>query len=560
MEPQSRERGRVGRYRILGTLGQGGMGCLYLARSEGPGGFERLAALKMIHEHLSREPAFVEMFLEEARIAARIHHPNVVTVYEIGQHDARYFIAMDYIHGETLQLTLSRSWKQGGSFPLDIAAHIIASTAEGLHQAHELVDQSGKPLGVVHRDVSPGNVMIGYDGTVRVMDFGVAKAADSICRTQPGFAKGKAPYMSPEQIADAGIDRRADVFALGVVLWEATVGKRLFKASNDAATIARIMSSQVPLPSTMRAEYPPELERIVLKALMPRREDRYPTARALAQDLRGFLERVPGRLSAIEVEAFMQRTFPDRHASRVSMLHQATALDPPTAMHLKHEEAPSVSIVPSDVGRRSFLHHLNALIEEELEDSGLEATAVAEVRPEPLVTFTDDLEKEAALAAPIGGLRFSPRRASALASALVVAGIALGVVMHHPDGVRPAAQLERAVIPPATAPSPAAPELERVVISFAVTPPSAEIEVDGRPHEGSLVVDRSDRTYRVRVSAAGHEPIIVDVAGDRSQRIEIALQAIVDPRPARKRPTRGAAKLDERAKKPIDGLVGDGEL
>src|SRR5262245_62002142 len=143
-EPTSVRRS-VGRYKILGTLGQGGMGYLYLARAEGPGGFERLAALKMIHEHLSREPAFVEMFLEEARIAARIHHPNVITVYEIGEHAGQYFIAMDYIHGETLYLTLCRRWKTELGFPFDIAAHIVANAAEGLHQAHELCDPDGQP-------------------------------------------------------------------------------------------------------------------------------------------------------------------------------------------------------------------------------------------------------------------------------------------------------------------------------------------------------------------------------------------------------------------------------
>lgn len=528
------------------------MGYLYLARAEGPGGFERLAALKMIHEHLSREPAFVEMFLEEARIAARIHHPNVITVYEIGEHAGQYFIAMDYIHGETLYLTLCRRWKTDLGFPFDIAAHIVANAAEGLHQAHELCDPNGQPWDVVHRDMTPGNIMIGYDGTVRVMDFGIAKAADQLTRTAPGTQKGKAPYMAPEQIRDQPIDRRVDIFALGIVLWETTIGRYLFKGSNDLATITRITSGEVPKPSAMREGYPVELERIVLKALAMRREDRYPTARAMAEDLRLFLASHARPVSAVDVEQFMRTTFPDRYAARLSMEKLATAPEP----------RPQSNERPSQV-RPTVAKQLEALIFEELADGGLEITAQI-TPPQARRDTPTNPERAAAFVEELAPARSTRTRTFAVTAGSL--GLALIISL-----AAFAAWPKKSIAPPPQDIADTTPRV-RVAMTFDVTPPGATIQVDGVVLDGTFVADRSARTYEVKVSAPNYQPAVLHVVGDRSQNVEVALKPfeqvveaanVADVAEKKSEPPK---KSPHARRKPVkgqklpDGLVDEGEL
>lgn len=317
----------VGRYQIAGELGQGGMGAIYLGRSVGIGGFERLVAIKMIHRHLSREQTFIDMFLDEARIAALIRHPNVVSVFEVGEHEGRYFIAMDYVSGEPLSILLDRTWGREKTLPADMMAHVVSIACEGLHAAHELEDPStGDPLNVVHRDVCPQNIMIGYDGIVRVMDFGVAKAAGQLAMTMPGTQKGKVPYMSPEQIRGKPIDRRSDVFALGIVLWECTVGKRLFKDENNLRSAARVLKGKVPKPSQLMTAYPPALEKIIMKALEPKAKRRFQTARELGAALDEFLAECPV-LSAQDLSDLMGEHCGDRQKSKREIERRASTED-----------------------------------------------------------------------------------------------------------------------------------------------------------------------------------------------------------------------------------------
>ena len=315
---------RVGRYEIAGELGQGGMGAIYLGRAAGIGGFERLVAIKMIHRHLGREKAFIDMFLDEARIAASIRHPNVVSVFEVGEQDGRYYIAMDYVSGEPFSILLDRTWGRGIALPADLVAHVVAVASEGLHAAHELEDPStGEPLGVVHRDVCPQNIMVGYDGTVRLMDFGVAKAAGQLAMTKPGTHKGKIPYMSPEHIRGKPIDRRSDVFAMGIVLWESTIGRRLFKDESELRSAARVLKGKIPRPSQIDPNYPPELEAIVLRALESKPARRYPTARALFDDLQRYLTG-RRRLGAADVAALMDEHCGDRQRQKKEIERRAS--------------------------------------------------------------------------------------------------------------------------------------------------------------------------------------------------------------------------------------------
>ena len=310
----------IGRYELVYELGIGGMANVYLARARGPAGFHKWFAIKRIHPHLAKDQRFVDMFLDEARIAAAVHHPNVAQVFDLGEQAGEYFIAMEYMHGEHLGALSVRCVREMGRVPFALAARIGASVADGLHHAHEVKDQRGRALGLVHRDISPQNVFVTFDGAVKVTDFGVAKAAGRITSTQTGGTKGKCAYMAPEQALGQSVDRRTDIFALGIVLWEITTGRRLFKASSDAQTLMRITSGRVHPPSAIAEDYPPELERIVLKALAPRKEERYPSAGAMARDLERYIAGTGTPIGANELAALMHRLFPDRMVAKDEIL------------------------------------------------------------------------------------------------------------------------------------------------------------------------------------------------------------------------------------------------
>jgi len=212
---------RLGRFELLMEISHGGMATLYLARMSGPQSFEKLVAVKRIHDHLAKERQFVEMFFDEARIAARIEHPNVASIFDLGEMDGIFYLAMEYVHGENLKDVIRESIRQHIAIPWTIIVTIVAEAARGLHAAHELKNSEGRLLGVVHRDVSPQNIVVSYDGHVKVIDFGVAYAAERVTHTEEGSVKGKLAYMSPEQVAGEPVDRRSDIFSLGIVLHEA---------------------------------------------------------------------------------------------------------------------------------------------------------------------------------------------------------------------------------------------------------------------------------------------------------------------------------------------------
>jgi serine/threonine protein kinase len=259
---------RLGRYEILAPIGSGGMATIYLGRIAGPAGFEKPIALKVIHTHLSEDPQFVEMFFDEARIASQLQHPNIVQIFELGESQGTYFIAMEYLRGETVGAMVLRVIGDG-SRRMDprIACHVIMQAAEGLHYAHEVKDFDDEHLGLVHRDISPQNLFVTYSGSVKLMDFGIARAKGLAHSTRPGSLKGKFSYMSPEQVRGKEIDRRSDVFSLGVVLWESLAGKRLFKGRNDLESLRLVGEAKVVPVSQIRPGIPPYLDQVVAKAL-----------------------------------------------------------------------------------------------------------------------------------------------------------------------------------------------------------------------------------------------------------------------------------------------------
>jgi tRNA A-37 threonylcarbamoyl transferase component Bud32 len=330
----------LGRYRIIDEIGLGGMASVHLARVDGLGGFQRWFAIKRIHAHLVEDETFVNMFLDEANVAARISHPNVATVFELGKHDDTYWIAMEYLHGEPLREVMRRTEEMGATMPPEIACRVIAEAADGLHAAHELQGKDGEKLNLIHRDVTPHNLFVTYEGVTKVVDFGIAKFQDRMASTQAGTLKGKLAYMSPEQVQGEAIDRRTDIFALGVVLWELTTGQRLFRMDSDLDTLAKVQECNIPPPSTMVRGYPLDLEKIVMQALAKNRNDRFPTAREFSRALQSLLTRRGLFIASDEVAAYMASIFVDRIAKREEHLRWASAVSDAAAAAAAMQQSP----------------------------------------------------------------------------------------------------------------------------------------------------------------------------------------------------------------------------
>jgi serine/threonine-protein kinase len=290
---------RFGKYQLVRELASGGMAQIFLSVYQGLEGFNRVVAIKRVLPQMTASPEFVQMFLDEARLAARLEHPNIVRTYEFGVEDGRYFMVMEYLAGEDLNAVLNRAAATGHPLPIPFVAQVASRVCAGLHFAHELLDADGRPLGLVHRDVSPGNIVATYFGEVKLIDFGVAKAATNVVRTRTGILKGKISYMSPEQLRSRGVDRRSDVFSIGIVLWELLAGVRLFARDSDAATLYAILDDQIPPVQARRPDVPDELARIVERALARAPEDRWATA----EDMQLALDHFVARQSHLDLAA-----------------------------------------------------------------------------------------------------------------------------------------------------------------------------------------------------------------------------------------------------------------
>jgi serine/threonine-protein kinase len=300
---------RVGRYEVISHLATGGMAQIYLARQTGLGSFERHVVLKTILRERAADQRFVTMFLDEAKLAATLNHQNVAQVYEVDQADGAYFMAMEFVHGENARAILETTLRRGWTIPLELAVMIISGAAAGLHHAHERKGKGGQPLNIVHRDVSPANIMVGYDGSVKVLDFGIAKAEERATKTVGGTIKGKYGYMSPEQCKGKPIDRRSDIFALGICLYELTTLRRAFKGNDDFETMKRIVAGDVVLPSVAVPGFPRELEAIVLTAMANDPNQRFQTAQELIEALDAFTVRAKLTGSNTAMGRFMVQLF-----------------------------------------------------------------------------------------------------------------------------------------------------------------------------------------------------------------------------------------------------------
>ncbi len=310
-----------GKYTLLHRLATGGMAELFLALHRSTAGFEKLVVIKRALPIVNHEETFISMLLHEARIAATLSHPNIVQIYDVGQMEGTHFIAMEHVHGEDLRAIQRQLSKQKGVLPLEHALYVAIGLCSGLSYAHEKCDLAGHPLRIVHRDISPHNVLVSYSGDVKLVDFGVAKSRVQLGdQTRAGNIKGKVPYMSPEQALGHPIDARSDVFAIGTTLYELTTGRRLFKGRSDYETLRLVGAATFAPPSSVKRDYPPELEAILMKALTRYPEDRYQSARELQLDLERFVHAAHLYTSALSLSAFMHGLFGDKLRHHDAML------------------------------------------------------------------------------------------------------------------------------------------------------------------------------------------------------------------------------------------------
>jgi eukaryotic-like serine/threonine-protein kinase len=316
-----------GKYYLLERINVGGMAEVFKGKAFGVEGFERLVAVKRILPNIAEDEEFITMFIDEAKIAVQLQHANIAQIFDLGKVDDSYFIALEYVHGKDLRAIFDHLAKTEGAMPMAQACFIVMQVCEGLDYAHNKRDAQGRELNLVHRDVSPQNVLIGYEGEIKLVDFGIAKAAGKASKTQAGILKGKFGYMSPEQVRGLPVDRRSDIFSLGIVLYELLTGERLFVGESDFSTLEKVRNVEILPPSSFNKKIPAELERIALKALAKDVEDRYQNAIDLHDDLQAFLYSVGEFYSRKDLSAWMKKTFSDELEEANAKLEQLQSID-----------------------------------------------------------------------------------------------------------------------------------------------------------------------------------------------------------------------------------------
>lgn len=369
-EPLPRQ---FGKYTLMRKLASGGMAELFLALHRSVAGIEKFVVIKRILPQMNQDQQFIDMLLHEARIAMTLTHPNVVQTFDVGLVDGTYFIVMEHIEGEDIRTIVREMKKKGVSeFPLEHALAIVIGTAAGLAYAHDKKKVDGNNLGIVHRDISPQNIVVTFTGDVKVVDFGVAKSQHAIEDSKGGHLKGKVPYMSPEQAEGQDIDFRSDIFAAGVILFELTTGKRLFKGTSEFDTLKLICESEYPMPSDIAAGYPAALERIVMKALAKNRDARYQSARDMQRDLETFVrqERLP--VSTMNMASWMTGLFAERLAEQKADLQGLK----PLADQIAAQYPPQQEFAPTSTGS-----HPNSY--DQSKTGAAAPGAVASIPPQP---------------------------------------------------------------------------------------------------------------------------------------------------------------------------------
>jgi serine/threonine-protein kinase len=524
VESAHRSSNDIGRYRLIAELATGGMGVVYLAVVSGPSGFSKLFVVKELKASLSDDPDFLGMFLDEARLAARLSHPNIVQTMEVNQDADRNYLVMEYLEGQPLHRTLSRV--QRGLFPVNLHAKVLCEVLAGLHYAHELADYDGRALEVVHRDVSPQNVFLTYDGQVKLVDFGIAKAGGATQQTRAGVLKGKLGYMAPEQARGRPVDRRADVYSVGVMLWEALAGRRMWdKGTTDIAILSAVISGELPNVRQFAPAAPPELVRIAEKAIALDPNQRYGSAASMLADIESYLRTCGEAPSARQAADLVSRAFVNERAqmrtlveggvrrlddesippSQRSLVRLTTGADGPTT-DSKNNSGPS-SLSAAVAPQRAPSSRAFALV-----GFGVGLIAVCAITAVVLLGRKHDKGVVAAASADPSGL---------------VADFAAG---------------------PAPAAAPVAAPHSTVQVSVNVTPANAVISIDGakvngNPYSGGYPMDGAH--HRLHVDAPGFVGKTQEIVFDRDSNVSIALERIpfvgAAPKPAT--PTAAAADV-----------------
>ncbi|HRI72203.1 MAG TPA: serine/threonine-protein kinase [Polyangium sp.] len=502
----------LGKYRLIAELGHGGMAEVYLAVVQGPAGFNKLVVIKQIRPQLATDPEFLSMFLDEARLAARLSHPNVVQTNEVGQEGDRYFIAMEYLEGQPLNRVLHRIGRDGG-LTLSMHLRIIIDMLVGLHHAHELTDFDGTPLNVVHRDVTPHNVFVTYDGQVKVVDFGIAKAMNSSAETRLGVVKGKVAYMAPEQARGERVDRRADIFSAGVMLWEAATGRRLWKGIPDLTVLHRLINGDIPSPRDIDPEVPEALEKIVMKALALRREDRYSTTVELATALEEMLDSTNDKTSLREVGKLVARHFEENRAKIKGIVE--TQLKVVKSLPTTEFQAISLPQLDNPGGAASGpMSQIDpSATTGDTKSSPKPASAnssqATTSSPTSLTASTPSMHSGSQPSAP-------PKRGGILGAVALIAAAAIGAGIWF--ATRPPAQ------PTNVATN--SPQTGQVEIWINVSPANAKLTIDGKPLEKNPFVGKFDRdgaSHMLQAEAPGYATRSRDITFDKDRNIEFAL-------------------------------------
>jgi eukaryotic-like serine/threonine-protein kinase len=493
---------------------------IFLAKLTGPEGFERPVVLKRMRGANTKEREFVDMFLDEARLIAGIRHPNVVQVQELGHENGELFLAMEYLHGESVLALIRRLAEQGRRLPTSLSAYIISEAAAGLHAAHELVDDVGHRRGVVHRDVSPDNLFVTYDGDVKVIDFGIAKATRRRTKTQMGMVKGKVSYMSPEQVRGDSIDHRSDIFALGIILWEMLAGARLFKRTGPAETCAAVLQTVVPPISGC----PADLFTVCKRALARDAAQRYQTAGELRRDLvASYLRLGLTELPQDTLAALVQQSFSEEMQQRAALLRKASVSASVRAVSqiVELESLPSIDgLIASAIADSSTVPEADAADGKTMLDAPAPVLPAA-ARPKPPVEPTQ-------LVRPVRGKAQRSMLGWWLTGALLAGTAAIMAYVLIPrEPPRPVV----VALPPA--PKPAAPTL---ALNVSSTPTGARVVVDGKEVGTtplSVTLPVTGKKARVELALTGYLPIAKDVVLDGDRSLELDLMA-KKPEPAQK--------------------------
>ena len=527
----------LGKYQLIAEIARGGMGVVYLAMVQGPGGFNKLVVVKELKPELVEEPAFLTMFLDEARLAARLSHPNIVQTNEVGNDGDRYFMAMDYLDGRGLDQIRRRSKVAGFGLSVPMHLRVVCDMLAGLDYAHKMTDFDGSPLNIVHRDVSPQNVFVTFDGQVKLLDFGIAKASDSMYETHAGVVKGKVSYMSPEQGRGWKVDARADVFSAGVMLWEALTGKRMREGKNEQEKLWALVSNEIPRASEIKPWVPPELDEICARAMAWNRDERYASAGAMQQDLERYLISTGMNVTAREVGACVSELFREDRANTNAVIEAHIArLRGGTV----REKLPIIDVASRSVGSPT--------------PSGERALTRPPFDPENVTSPDTPSARMADEGTPLSSeprRPIQPRRDLRPVIITAVAGVVVGIVViflvarltHDASPVTraepapptpqpaPVAPAQPAP-PPVVQPPPAPPKPQLVDVEIRVSPATATVSIDGNVVDGnpfSKQYPTDSATHHVRAAAPGYVAKLVPVAFNANVTLDISLERLPPP-------------------------------